>query len=253
VTILEEINMKKLILAAIFLFFVIPCQAKILYVDVNTPDNNDGLSWAKAYKYLQDALANADSDSNVNEIRVAEGIYKPDEDTDHPHGTGDREATFQLKSGVAIYGGYSGFGKPNVNFRDVNDNETILSGDLDNNDDGLTNNGENSIHVVTGNTTGEKTVIDGFTICHGNADIGSSTNPHARGGGIYISTGEHIVIDCTLKNNAASYFGAAICVSTVSSEILNCRIFDNGVFNTPGSTAGRGGGIAATGGMPIIE
>ncbi|GAG47885.1 unnamed protein product, partial [marine sediment metagenome] len=46
---------------------------RTIYVDANTPDNNDGSSWAKAYKYLQDALADANSSGDVNEIWVAQG------------------------------------------------------------------------------------------------------------------------------------------------------------------------------------
>lgn len=34
------------------LLFAVPCQARVIYVDANTLDNNDGSSWMKAYKYL---------------------------------------------------------------------------------------------------------------------------------------------------------------------------------------------------------
>ena len=49
--------MEKLITVLICVCLAIPCQAEIIYVDANTPDNNDGSSWTKAYKYLLDALA----------------------------------------------------------------------------------------------------------------------------------------------------------------------------------------------------
>lgn len=61
--------MKKLIPAFICLLLAVPCQARTIFVDANTPDNNDGSSWAKAYKYLQDAFADANSTGDVNEIR----------------------------------------------------------------------------------------------------------------------------------------------------------------------------------------
>ena len=44
-------------------------------------------------------------------------------------------ATFVLINGVAIYGGYAGYGAPNPNERDVQLHETILSGDLFGDDD----------------------------------------------------------------------------------------------------------------------
>jgi hypothetical protein len=71
----------------------------VIYVDADAAFSGDGTSWAEAYKYLQHALQAAESD---DEIRVAKGVYKPDEDTAHPSGTGDRSATFHLKNGVAI-------------------------------------------------------------------------------------------------------------------------------------------------------
>ena len=86
-----------------------------IYVDPNVPGSNDGTSWANAYNYLQDALANV-SGSCV--IRVAEGIYRPDENSANPTGTGNRGATFQLINGVALIGGYAGAVSPDPNARD---------------------------------------------------------------------------------------------------------------------------------------
>jgi hypothetical protein len=47
----------------------------------------------------------------------------------------DRTATFQLKNGVVIKGGYASFGQPDPDARDPNIYETILSGDLAGNDE----------------------------------------------------------------------------------------------------------------------
>ena len=242
--------MKKLIFILTYLLFVIPCQGRTTFVDANTPDNNDGSSWSNAYRFLQDALAEANTDPNINVTLVAQGTYKPDCNSANPNGTGDREATFQLINGVIIKGGYAGNGKPDPNARNVEQYETILSGDLDDNDDGFTNNGENSIHVVTGISTGVKATIEGFTICNGNANVGDHYDHRTRGGGVYISSGENIVTDCTVRNNAAREFGGAIYMSSsagISSHILHCRIFDNRV------SIGRGGGIYATYGIPTIK
>ncbi|MHC4087993.1 MAG: hypothetical protein ACYSU5_22725 [Planctomycetota bacterium] len=56
------------------------------------------------------------------------------ESLDNTVTAGDRTATFQLINGVAIYGGYAGFGEPNADARDIELYETILSGDLAGND-----------------------------------------------------------------------------------------------------------------------
>lgn len=89
--------MKNLIPTLICLFLVVPSQAGVIYVDANTTGANDGTSWSDAYNYLQDALADANSSGDVNEIRAVQGAYKPDCNSANPNGTGDREAAFQAR------------------------------------------------------------------------------------------------------------------------------------------------------------
>jgi len=101
---------------------------RIIYVDAGASGANDGSSWADAYHYLQTALIVA---TVGDEVRVAEGIYQPDQGVGRP---GDRNASFQLENGVSIKGGYAGFGQPDPNARDINAYETILSGDLNGDD-----------------------------------------------------------------------------------------------------------------------
>src|SRR5262249_15352531 len=126
--------------------FALPIQSyaagTIVYVDASASGTGDGSSWADAYPSLADALAGAASGT---EIWVAKGTYKPTSGT-------DRNATFQLKNGVAVYGGFAG-GETQRDGRDWQTNVATLSGDL-NGDDGanFVNNGENSYHVVTGAT-----------------------------------------------------------------------------------------------------
>ena len=87
---------------------------------------SDCLSWTTACT-LNNALTQAQSG---DEVWVAAGTYRP------AGAGGDREATFQLKNGVAIYGGFAG----TECLRDLRNpavNVTILSGDL-NRDDACT-------------------------------------------------------------------------------------------------------------------
>ena len=148
---------------------------KIIYVDADPTGANNGTTWLDAFNHLRDALSAAGSG---DEILVAQGIYKPDEDTAHPNGSGSRNATFQLRNGVAIKGGYAGFGEPDPDARDIELYETILSGDLAGNDiqvdpcdlEDEPTRAENSYHVVTGSYTDKTAVLNGFTITAGNAN-----------------------------------------------------------------------------------
>jgi hypothetical protein len=100
----------------------------ILYVDANaTGPTHNGSSWCNAYLELQPVLSVAAVGTN---IRVADGVYRPD-----PSGLPNpRQATFPLKTGVTLEGGYAGCGAPDPNARDTNPSGTILSGDALGND-----------------------------------------------------------------------------------------------------------------------
>jgi len=187
-----------LAMSMFLLLMVSTATAEIIFVDDDATGSNNGSSWEDAYNYLQDALANALSG---DEIWVAHGIYKPDQ------GAGvtpdDRTATFQLISGVTIKGGYAGFGEPDANERDIDEYETILSGDLSGNDGpNFANNDENSYHIVTGNGTDETAVLDGFTITAGNAN---GPYPDYCGGGMFNDSGSPTLTNCTLSGNNAKY------------------------------------------------
>ena len=53
-------------------------SAKTIYVDDDANDLNNGSSWVDAYRYLQDALADARLADKPVEIKVAQGRYTPD-------------------------------------------------------------------------------------------------------------------------------------------------------------------------------
>jgi hypothetical protein len=204
-------------------------SGKVIYVDDDTSLGGNGQNWATPYRYLQDALTAAVSG---DEIRVAEGIYRPDQDSAHPSGTGNREATFQLKNGVAIKGGYAGLGEPNPNARDIDAYETILSGDLFGNDGpNFANNGENSYHVVTGSGTNATAMLDGFTITAGNAN--GSSWPADRGSGMFSYQSSPKVTNCTFAGNCSDS-GGAMYNDNSSPTLTNCTF--------SGNSADKGGG-----------
>ncbi len=123
-------------LAQVALCLLVPCQVlaqMVVFVDSDATGANDGSSWYDAYVYLQDALASAASNGSITEIRVAQGMYRPDQGEGQI--PGDRKASFALQNGVALVGGFAGCGALDPDARDPTAFESILSGDLDDNDD----------------------------------------------------------------------------------------------------------------------
>ncbi len=204
-----------------------------LFVDSGAPAGGDGSSWANAYRYLQDALAAA---SHYNEIRVAEGTYKPDRGAGVT--LGDRTATFQLINHVPIYGGYAGFGEPDPNARDIDAYPTILSGDI-----GTAGvNADNGYHVVTGSATESSAILDGFTITGGNAN---GTFPHDSGAGMLNSGSSPTVTNCTFSDNTALVRGGGMFNQENSNPtVTNCRFSSN--------SAGYGAGMRNNGSSPTV-
>ena len=157
------------------------------YVDDDGDEANGCTSWADACPELQTALSLA---SPGDQIWAAQGTYTPSE---QPDPKDPRTATFQLQSGVAIYGGFDGT-EGTLEDRAGLFDQTILTGDLTGDDapvpcgrdpadcypfgglciDGFCvieqNNGENAYHVTTGSATDVSAILDGFTITAGNAD-----------------------------------------------------------------------------------
>lgn len=130
-------KMKKTLSANVILplfaaFLLVPASRaadKIIFVDVDATSAKNGSSWPDAHICLQDALNAA---RYGDEIRVARGIYRPDQRTASTQfgpriiSSGDRHDTFQLKNGVAIKGGYAGFGERNSNERNIQSYDTAL-------------------------------------------------------------------------------------------------------------------------------
>jgi hypothetical protein len=75
--------------AAIGLFTAPAGADSIRYVDDDAAPLGDGLSWNTAFRFLQDALADAAATGTVTEIHVAQGVYTPDRDESNPDGYSD--------------------------------------------------------------------------------------------------------------------------------------------------------------------
>jgi hypothetical protein len=222
-------------------------EAKIIYVDAYAPGNNDGSSWTDAYNFLQDALADANSSAKPVEIRVAQGVYKPDQGTGIT--PGDSVAAFRLINGVTIKGGYAGFHESDPNARDISLYETILSGDLLRNDNENVHYNEptrqdNCYHIFYHEDLNldDTAILDGFTITGGNANGGW---PSGCGGGMFNYYSSPAVKGCTFTANSSEYGGGMH--NYYSSPTVGGCTFS-------GNSADRdGGGMDNAASSPIVE
>ncbi len=219
-------------------------QAATHYVSQFAGGANNGTSWTDAYFDLQTALGIA---SASDRIWVAAGSYIPG---------ATKGATFQLKSGVAIYGGFEGLSGTEGDFdsRDFRRFVTILSGDIDFNDndidqDGVLENvaeiaGNNVRHVVTGSGADATAILDGFTITAGQTDSGAGLCPDLCGGGLYNDGGSPTLSNLIFSGNQAQT-GGGMMNSMGFPLLINVTFSGNGADFS-------GGGMQNESGSPLL-
>ncbi|HNO77366.1 MAG TPA: hypothetical protein PKN33_04830 [Phycisphaerae bacterium] len=226
--------------------------AETRFVDDDAPLAGNGQTWATAYRYLQDALADADTNPLITEIHVAGGIYHPDDSEGSFAIMGSRTESFVLQDEVMILGGYRGLaGGGDPNDRQPKVFVATLSGDLSD-DDGanFANNAENSFHVVRANFGADPTaVIDGFEITAGNANgSNASSPPNDVGGGLYNTDGNPRIIGCRFVKNSADA-GGAIRTDGGTIAITSCEFVQNRGVSTCGGVHFRNGAAKLVNGL----
>jgi len=199
-------------------------SSDVVYVDTdNVAGPWDGTSWSTAYQTVQEGLD--DAYLTGKEVWVAAGTYKPTSTT-------DRTVSFQLKSGVALYGGFNATETVGEQ-RDWATNVTILSGDIGTPGDSS----DNSYHTVVG---ASNAILDGFTVTDGNAN---GTGNNVYGGGIYNDNASPTVTNCTFSNNSASG-GGGMFNNDSAPTVTNC------IFS--GNLAGWGGAMYNAWSSPTV-
>ena len=221
--------------------------ASRLYVKATASGANNGTSWNDAFTNLQSALSYACLAPNA-EIWVAAGTYKPTNST-------DRNASFFLPSGIRLYGGFVGT-ESNLNQRPTHvigggANATILSGNIG--DTGIDT--DNSYNVVAAFETAAGTLINGFIIEKGYANVSNSVlvndiyKPSNAGAGILLADKSfnahptHLEVrhcwirdNKSISNGTAMRFYAAALTSDYNVSVKACVFTDN--EGLQGSSAG---------------
>ena len=165
----------------------------------------NGSTWAQA----NDLAAALGAATAGTEIWVATGTYTPTVQTDLAD---PRSATFTLKDGVAIYGGFAGLSTETLATRDWATNVVTLSGDI-----GIVGTAtDNSYHVVIGATGA---TLDGVTISGGDASTGSCPGTKC-GGGMFNDNGNSPTLTNVIFSGNNAGGGGAMMNSKGSSPTL---------------------------------
>ncbi|WP_236973063.1 choice-of-anchor Q domain-containing protein, partial [Membranihabitans marinus] len=203
---------------------VLTCHdVSVLYVDAEAVGQGTGLNWMDAFTTLQEALS---YNCNYDSIFVNRGTYYAD------GGTGIRDSSFNIPSGKVVLGGFNvEIGATTFADRSPQIYNTILSGQIG-------NAGDNSYHVLTFYDTDSNTVLDGFIISDGRADLGNlDDDDRNRGGGILLDNSHPILNDLYITNNISARDGGGIANVNSSSPTMT-------KITLVGNTARDGGGIA---------
>jgi len=212
--------------------------AKIVYVNLNATGSNTGTSWANAYSSLDTALYYMRQDPSTNyEVWIAKGTYHPV----------NKQSNFLTGQNTSLYGGFNGT-ETNVSQRNASANPTILSADLDDNDDqGIyTDNCESLLHP-----SGPGLLLDSLTL------TGAVSSGHGQSGPAISSNAGAITLNnCRIVNNfvqngntaPAGFYGgyAGACwFSYIDVTMTNCYIGNNHTgTGAPTATSAGDGGVA---------
>ncbi len=209
-----------------------PTWARTIYVDDDATGVHDSTSW-DAWRYLQNALSFA---SAGDEIRVAQGVYRPDQGINHT--AGDRHATFRVPDGVTIKGGFAGVGAPDPNLRDVARFATVLTGDLAGNDDPNDERRwlDNAKHIITAMSVDAGTVLDGLIIAHGYGEDKYDAALYNEGGSL-------VVRDCTFRHNGARGGDGAVYNHKGNLRLEHCCFTRNWTDATAGALHNEEGSV----------
>jgi predicted outer membrane repeat protein len=203
-------------------------QATVLFVDANKPSSGSGLSWAEAFKTIQEAVDAAVTNDEVWIKRETYSLFAP----------------ISVSKSISLFGGFDG-SEQNRSERDWVNNITIVDGQ-----------GTTGCFTVS-----NEMVLDGFALTNGmravtisntsttriNVIIANCTftdNSALEGGAIQIYKVFLQLKNCVFENNTATWTsGGAIHNDFGSLLIQQCIFINNRALQGEGNIQNGGGAI----------
>jgi len=223
----------------------------VILVDHESTTNGPGTAWANAYDNLEEALSEA---ASGDELWVADGTYYP---TDRTKPSNPASVVFRVREGVWVFGGFqglsrSGGGEDELGQRNAELYETILSGDIDQ-DEVYDNDNAENILLAEGDVIDDDARWNGFTIrdawgrgiiigqgawpvfarcvitgCEGGAAIDNAVLETT----LVPPEGPARFLACTFHDNYTIYHGGGAIVVSGDAEFINCLAYKNSCGNT---------------------
>ncbi len=205
------------------------CERR-LYVNAQAPAGGDGLSWATALQTINDpeVFTAACDCSFLTEVWVAAGTYTPGAPG------GSRDSVFRIDGSLTWYGGFAGWESSPAE-RDIAANPTILSGDLNGDDQPGFLNREDNVHTVVMFGLYTAPVIDGFIIEGG-------YSPVTNGAGLEVCRAHPVIRNCIVRDNYANYGGGIYANPDCAVTLENTTFTGNHALANGGAVHRSGGG-----------
>lgn len=209
-------------LLSTLLLLTAPIAAQsVTYVDARASGKGDGSSWQDAYTDVQSALGATQG----GEIWIAQGTYRP------AGPNGSRDASFVLRKGVSLIGGFAGTETARIQ-SDPTAHPTVLSGDLNGDDQSGWVNQTDNVHVVV-----RAAGLDLATELFGLTIRGGRAIPKTYGAGIQMTSGSLTLRRCTIDKNLSGWAGGIGGYGVQELVLEDCRVTGNRAH------LGRGAGI----------
>ncbi|WP_044103550.1 hypothetical protein [Neolewinella persica] len=220
--------MKQIFLFTSCLLLSFTCVAERFFVTPNGASNASGKSWAEATN-IQVALDRATAS---DEIWTKRGTYQL-------NAAKGRAATFVIRPGVKLYGGFLGT-EVDLSQRQAGVFSTF-SGEMGD----PTANADNAFTVVTMESSmNHNSTLDGFLITGGTSrNFKEGLTSGSSGGGLYIKAGStpsnHLIVNCIFTENRA-HNGGAVLVDSGRPSFINCKFNRNAADFNGGAVYNKG-------------